>query len=50
MMTALQRLVSKPTMRDVRKIVSILQGSNPRWIILFGSRDIAAGKVLYERG
>ena len=36
-MTALKRRATKPTMREVRKIVSILQRSNPRRIILFGS-------------
>lgn len=36
-MTALQRRITKPTMREVRKIVSILKRSNPRRIILFGS-------------
>ena len=36
-MTVLKRRVTKPTMNEVRKIVSILQRSNPRRIILFGS-------------
>jgi predicted nucleotidyltransferase len=36
-MTILKRRGNKPTMHEVRKIVSILQRSNPLRIILFGS-------------
>jgi predicted nucleotidyltransferase len=36
-MTLSNALTSKPTMREVHKIVSHLQRSNPRRIILFGS-------------
>ncbi len=36
-MTPLTRRSTKPTMREVRKIVAILQHSSPRRIILFGS-------------
>jgi predicted nucleotidyltransferase len=36
-MTVNNTLTSKPTMREVHKIVSHLQRSNPRRIILFGS-------------
>jgi uncharacterized protein len=36
-MTVVPRRLTKPTISEVRKIVSILQRSNPRRIILFGS-------------